>query len=588
VRLHWFLPYRRGAGSSSGVRRILWALGSSWLASPWRRIIQTISLLLFLYLFLVVCWPYGSRHHADAMRAREFIEAETFLALDPLVGLSTAIAARAWVWSLGWAGALLAISLVIPRGFCGYLCPLGTSIDLVDRAIGKRGRSRRPQRRGAWVHLKYYLLTGILVASLAGVLLSGFAAAIPVLTRGLAFTIAPLQLGLARGWYLVPPMRAGEIVSIVLFLIPFALAFIAPRFWCRHVCPTGALFSAANFLRIAVRRVKETCTRCGACIAACPFDAIRSDFSTRAADCTFCQTCGGVCPMGAIEFGPRRRAAAPETGRPSSPEVAPEIALSRRGFISGAVGGGAAALAAGVPFGAGLGKPGRALLVRPPGSVPERAFLRLCIRCGECFKACPFNVLHPVGFEQGLEGIWTPRVVADWSGCDPSCTNCGQICPTGAIRALPLGEKRVARMGLAVVDEATCLPFAGREACTLCADECKAAGYDAIEFVRIRVALDGDGRPIEDSGFLAPVILPDLCVGCGLCQARCHAVHVKQTMRLAASAVRVVAGPGKEDRLASGSYRALREEERRVREGERRASQPAGDGAESYLPDFLK
>ena len=91
-------------------------------------------------------------------------------------------------------------------------------------------------------------------------------------------------------------------------------------------------------------------------------------------------------------------------------------------------------------------------------------------------------------------------MVADWSGCASSCNACGQVCPTGAIRALPLKEKKVARMGLAIVNEQTCLPFADREACQLCVDECNAAGYEAIEFTRVGTNVDDEGNPIEGTG----------------------------------------------------------------------------------------
>ena len=139
----------------------------------------------------------------------------------------------------------------------------------------------------------------------------------------------------------------------------------------------------------------------------------------------------------------------------------------------------------------------------PPGSVPEPQFLTLCIRCGECFRACPNDALQPLGFAQGLEGLWTPHLVADWSGCETSCNNCGQVCPTGAIRALTLDEKRTTRMGLAVVNQETCLPYSQREACQLCVDECVVAGYNAIELLRVGTEVDEAGQPIEGSGFLA-------------------------------------------------------------------------------------
>jgi NAD-dependent dihydropyrimidine dehydrogenase PreA subunit len=230
--------------------------------------------------------------------------------------------------------------------------------------------------------------------------------------------------------------------------------------------------------------------------------------------------------------------------------------------------------------------PGRPLPVRPPGSVPEEQFLQLCIRCGECFRACPNDVLQPLGFQQGLEGLWTPQVVADWSGCEASCNNCGQVCPTGAIRPLPLEEKRVARIGWAVVNRNTCLPHAGRGECQLCVDECTAAGYRAIEFVHVGTQVDAAGGPIEDTGFLAPAVLPEKCVGCGLCQTRCRGINVVQKQLLAASAIVVEAGEGKEDRLLRGSYIALRQEEERQRAAQRQQRLKTPSSRNDYLPEF--
>ena len=200
-------------------------------------------------------------------------------------------------------------------------------------------------------------------------------------------------------------------------------------------------------------------------------------------------------------------------------------------------------------WGAGLSNPNPTLPVRPPGSVPEPDFLQMCIRCGECFKACPNNVLQSQGFDQGIEGLWTPIVNADWAGCESSCNACGQVCPTGAIRALPLAEKKTTRMGLAIVNETTCLPFADREACQLCVDECNAAGYEAIEFTRVHTEMDALGNPLEGSGYTAPVVLADKCVGCGLCQTRCHGINVEEKGLLKNSAIIIAAGEGREDRI---------------------------------------
>ena len=356
MRLNWFLPYR--AGKPRSVRRVLALLGPTWLASPWRRIIQLVCLAVFFGLFLYTCWPYTARparvwnnwlpvevdaatgkatiaadpppatlpavgmilhvvdtstpgdnrlgsfrvktvaggpsdrqlalepaaalspeqldrlatsfgpwslretppgswpsHYADDLQAKERLPAETFLMLDPLVSISAALAGRTWVGSLAGAAGILLVCLLIPRGFCGYVCPLGTLLDLFDWSIGRRVRRTRPAERGWWVHLKYYVLAATLAAALFGVLLSGFVAAIAVLTRGMAYLITPLETAWQRGWHQVPPVGAGQWVSIGLLLAVFGLGLLRPRFWCKYVCPTGAIFSIGNLLRISSRRV---------------------------------------------------------------------------------------------------------------------------------------------------------------------------------------------------------------------------------------------------------------------------------------------------------------------------------------------
>lgn len=509
-------------------------------------------------------WP---DHYSANLSAKEWLPADLFLVIDPLVAISTAIASRSWVWSLACAGVILLVCVLIPRGFCGYLCPLGTVIELFDWSVSRHVRRFQVAEDGWWVHIKYYLLTGILVAAAGGVLISGVFAAIPVITRAFLFLVDPAQTGLLRGRHLIPPTNWGHLLSIGLFAAILGLGFLRPRFWCKYVCPSGAVFSLGNLFRITERKVESSCIHCNKCVEVCPFDAIKPDFTTRVTDCTECQTCAGVCPTHAIKFVERWNLV--ELKVENDPPTN-ETAIGRRGFLSAAAGGTAAVLGGlGSAGGIAASRPRDPFLaVRPPGSVPEESFLQMCIRCGECFKACPNNVLQAEGFQQGLAGLWTPLVNADWAGCESSCNNCGQVCPTGAIRPLPLFEKRHAKMGLAIVNEATCLPFAGREACDLCVQECNAAGYEAIEYIQVGTEVDDQGAPIPDTGYLAPRVDAAKCVGCGLCQTRCYAINVKDRHVLDESAIIIEAGPGKEDRLMSGSYRDLRraEEEKRQQE----------------------
>jgi len=700
LRFDWFLAHRATARQGR-LRSVLRRLGPSWLASPGRRVVQAVFLLLFAALTFYVVWPYTAdplwqspgwtpvsvdalggavvlqpddaalpprlgqsvflstidngrtrvfgaftvasidsdqltvhpaddaakarldglaevfqpctlsagdptawpSHYADDLLRKERLPAETLLSLDPLVGVSTAAAARRINAALYFGAVVLLLCAVVPRMFCGYICPLGTLIDCFDGMIARLGRligrsNRRDDAaaasdsiRGRW---RFVLLALVLVAAGTGTVVSGYTAALPILTRGTVALLRPPLTAAARGRHQVPPWTPAHSAAVLTLFGVMGLSLFGRRFWCRVLCPTGALCSLPALVSVGVRRVDDRCVKCGKCREICAFDAIATDYSTRAADCTYCQDCGGACPTGAIHFVPRwskrderddlelkARDGAAEPN-PAAPECSagprPAVGSSRRAWLTVLAGGAAGGLC-GWAISSGRGR--SESVVRPPGSLPETLFLETCVRCFHCIQACPNDALRPMGLEFGLDALWTPRLAADWSGCEPSCANCGQVCPTGAIRPLPIEEKRFARLGLAVVDQAACLPYAGRAECRHCVDQCERAGYRAIEFVRVGTEFDDEGRPIEDTGFLAPVVLADRCVGCGQCENRCFSVNVIRETLLERSAIRVEAGGGKDDRIENGSYA----ERRRRSQGDQPPSSPPAD---AYLPEFLK
>src|SRR5512139_3902709 len=112
------------AKQRSGWRKILNTalrkLGPSWQAAPIRRTLQTICLLLYLDLFFRVSWPYAVPFSDQVLPAKEWLPVGLFLWIDPLVGLSTAIAAQWWNVALIGMATILLIGVVFPRGFCGY------------------------------------------------------------------------------------------------------------------------------------------------------------------------------------------------------------------------------------------------------------------------------------------------------------------------------------------------------------------------------------------------------------------------------------------------------------------------------------
>ncbi len=68
-------------------------------------------------------------------------------------------------------------------------------------------------------------------------------------------------------------------------------------------------------------------------------------------------------------------------------------------------------------------------LIRPPGALPEKDFLQRCVRCVECIQICIGNALQPSFLQSGIEGIFSPRLVARTGYCEFNCTLCETKCP---------------------------------------------------------------------------------------------------------------------------------------------------------------
>jgi ferredoxin-type protein NapF len=383
---------------------------------------------------------------------------------------------------------------------------------------------------------KYVLLVLFFAAAATGVSLVHFMDPIALLTRFYAFFLYPLLITVINilldlfqplfhglGWtslshlYYPQPVFYMTAVTLMIFGTVIGLNRLAPRFWCRYLCPLGALLSLISPLGVFRRRVSPECNRCMACRKACPMAAIGVDpLETRFADCIQCRDCAGICPQKGISF-PASLAGMGEYSR---------FDLSRRALVySAGCGLTLGFLSLRTPF---TPLQGRQPLIRPPGALPETAFLRTCIRCGECMKSCLTNTLQPTLWESGLSGLWTPKLELRMAACEPNCNVCGKVCPTQAIRSLPMEEKTYAKIGTAVLRKEMCLVWTQNKMCLICDEICP---YNAIVF-----------RSIE--GYRRPVVIASRCNGCGYCEQRCPVGGP--------SAIIVV--PDGEIRLAEGSY----------------------------------
>jgi len=492
-----------------------------------RRVIQLSFLLLFALLIALTTFPLTLPLPVDL-----------FLRMDPLLILGASLAARTVVQGFVVAIVVLVATALLGRFFCGWVCPLGTTIELADDALYRRRKRRWPNHQRVARGLKFVNLTIILVAAAFGYGLAFLLDPIALFTRTATYLLHPsavfaLNSGLdaARpladqiGWLGLyyarlnqPLFSAGSLIAAAIFVTIIMLNRLQRRFWCRSLCPLGGLFGLLARLSPAQRRVGAACDHDGKCRRVCETGAIdEADLEYDPAECIMCWRCVDQCHLCVNTFdwqSPR-------------PRVARPVDVGRRRFLIG-LGGGA--------FGALLfnGSPARFvrpdLLLRPPGARPEDEFRKRCIRCGQCVKACPTNTLQPDWFEAGLEGLWAPVHHMRLAACDQGCNVCGQVCPTGAIRALPLIEKRYAKIGTAVIDTSRCLVYAEDKSCLVCDEACP---YNAIYFVQVPNAKNR--RPMVDC---------TRCNGCGMCDSVCPvegrgAIPIK---------------PDEQIRLAEGSY----------------------------------
>ena len=154
-----------------------------------------------------------------------------------------------------------------------------------------------------------------------------------------------------------------------------------------------------------------------------------------------------------------------------------------------------------------------ALLLRPPGALDEEAFLGACVRCGQCVRDCPYDILHLAGLGESVP-IGSPYFVAREQPCR-MCEDipCVKACPTGALDH-GLEDIDDARMGLAVVvDEENCLAYRGMR-CEVCFNICPLLGE------AITIDLLPNARLGKLPRFV-PVVHSDTCTGCGMCEGAC-------------------------------------------------------------------
>jgi polyferredoxin len=485
--------------------------------SAWRRIGQSLLLLLFLVLFI----------KTDYAGQDELTWAVNLIfRIDPFLAFAAMLAAKTVIALMLPALITVGLTLVFGRFFCGWICPMGTLIDISRRLLGPQGVVFEPGQR-QW---KYYLLFFLLAAACFGLPLAGYLDPFSLLVRGLTFAVHPAldhatttlftwTYQQAPAWvneltepvyallkkYLLPfggKVYGLSVFSLLLLLVTLGLSRVENRFFCRKVCPLGALLAlCSRFSLFGLTGGTAACGKCRQCRTVCRMGAIDEARSITSAECTLCLDCMTHCPQARFRYGWR--------GLPPGGQ----INLGRRAVITSLAAGALAPLA--LPSRP-LARQTEPTLIRPPGAQAETAFLGTCVRCGECMKVCIGNALHATWLEAGLEGVFTPRLLGRIGYCEYNCTLCGQVCPTGALRKLSKKEKQATVIGRAYFDKNRCLPYASGIPCIVCEEHCPTPDK-AIKFREAQV-LNTKGELVT---LLQPYVIDSLCIGCGICENRC-------------------------------------------------------------------
>jgi polyferredoxin len=506
-----------------------------------RQTIQTLSLCFFLFLLITSRLPQDIyQDYSLAFSTEQDLRLEQpvafFFQLDPLVVISSLLSGATFIKGFLWAGGIVLVTIALGRVFCGFVCPFGTihhAIAAIKPAL-KGERMLQANRKTPGQRFKYFILILMLVGCLLGLNLTGLLDPVAMLFRSLALAVLPgLGVGLRSffdalagsdmkilnllsyaGEVLVAPIfgysspayQTAGLIGLI-FLVVLFLNRIRPRFWCRILCPLGALLGIfAHFSILKLEKYPEKCTDCNLCTRHCQGAASpQPNRRWEAAECVVCFNCFNVCPAEALAF------------RFSWPlQANPRPDIGKRALMGGLLAG------VSIPF---LGRlDGRVdkiadpQLIRPPGSLTEESFLELCQRCGLCMKVCPTNAIHPTLAEAGMAGFWTPHLSMTQGYCEYTCTLCSSVCPTGAIREITAKEKITypIKIGSAYIDRGRCLPWSGNAPCIVCQEVCPTSPK-AI-YLKAESVAAPDEKKLDAQ---LPFVDLKRCVGCGICENKC-------------------------------------------------------------------
>jgi polyferredoxin len=220
----------------------------------------------------------------------------------------------------------LAMAFLLRKAFCSWLCPVGTLSEYLWR-IGRK-LFRRNFQLPRWLDLP--------LRSLKYALLAFFVFAISNMSAGAIEQFMHSPYGAIADVRMLNFFRyLGETAAVVLGAMALA-SLLVQNFWCRYLCPYGALLGIASlFSPLRIRRSEPDCIDCAKCAKACPSSLpVDKLITIKSAECTGCLECVAVCPAeDALQLSLPRWTRAPNTGRLPAWAMAAGIAVLFFGIV---------------------------------------------------------------------------------------------------------------------------------------------------------------------------------------------------------------------------------------------------------------
>lgn len=191
--------------------------------------------------------------------------------------------------------AFVLMSVLLKKAFCSWLCPVGTLSERLAM-LGRKvfGRNLRLPR---WADIPLrglkYLLMGFFVFSVGAMSAEALK----------SFMYSPY--GLVADVKMLNFFRDMGVTAAAVIGVLMLLSMLVEHFWCRYLCPYGALMGLVSLLSpVKIRRDAEACIDCSKCARACPAGlAVDKLVQIRSAECTACMACVAACPAeNALQF----------------------------------------------------------------------------------------------------------------------------------------------------------------------------------------------------------------------------------------------------------------------------------------------